>query len=784
MKRNNTFIKGSIWKNILTIFLLLVIAVGVSTRFYKVAWDSDGLLHPDEYGFTNTLSRLQLPSSISEYFNTRISPISPYNKYDVNGEKTEDGPDNGMRWGQLPMLMIRTAAEATGQTGYIEIRRTGRILSAIMDTLSLLILFMIAQKLFHDRMIGLTAAAFGSMAVMEIQQSHFMTVDNFGVFFTMLTLYTSVCIGVDKNVIIRKKTLQYGLSRQGWLLFALFGLFLGMTIACKVNLAILGLTLAPAGFLAAADLPCKAKSDFSRILSLVITGVLTSIIVMMFSIRIFQPMAFRAPSGNTSFFTWHINSDWWNCMMVSASESSGIGSGPPGEQWAHRLPIIFPFVNMIFYGMGFPLGFAVWAAVICAWIKIFRHRCIENLKQLLIPVFWATFFFLFMGTRFVKSTRYFLPIYPMLFLLAAWMFVTWFQHSSKKRLSRAFSILTAGIVLCGTGIWAGTFVRTIYGQDHSRVEATKWMFSEIPSMFHLRGLDTETNTSAGVPVSSASEEILYKGNTFEQAFSPNVNLAVDSMIIPHLSIIAPEGTDTELKIEILRNSLPISSTLVRIPDSGEEQAVSVSLNSCHLEKDNVYVLRVTMMTDGVLQARRTVIANENWDESLPIRLNGYDPFGQFYDGVMNEVRWYDSDSKREMFIETLEKADYIILPSQRAIWSVCRIPKTYPMTMAYYEALFDGSLGFKLTASFQRPFYILGLTISDLAGTISTEKNPILPIVNRSIWSAEEAFSVYDHPPVWIFKKTEAYSKEKSEAFFNQFDLSTVVVQSPPDAEW
>jgi hypothetical protein len=48
-----------------------------------------------------------------------------------------------------------------------------------------------------------------------------------------------------------------------------------------------------------------------------------------------------------------------------------------------------------------------------------------------------------------------------------------------------------------------------------------------------------------------------------------------------------------------------------------------------------------------------------------------------------------------MLLDVLDQADYIILPSQRGIWSSVRIPLTYPMTIDYYESLFDGSLGFE-----------------------------------------------------------------------------------------
>jgi len=154
-----------------------------------------------------------------------------------------------------------------------------------------------------------------------------------------------------------------------------------------------------------------------------------------------------------------------------------------------------------------------------------------------------------------------------------------------------------------------------------------------------------------------------------------------------------------------------------------------------------------------------------------------------YRGTTMEIRWPDDVHKREVMLSTLADADYLIVPSQRALWSTCRIPRTYPMTMEYYRALFDGRLGFEQIASFSAPFQIGPLWISDVGGTLAWNKTPTLPLFNSSQLAAEEAFSVYDHPPVWIFKKRADFSLQKASAILEKVDLSSVVVQSPLNAD-
>jgi hypothetical protein len=201
-----------------------------------------------------------------------------------------------------------------------------------------------------------------------------------------------------------------------------------------------------------------------------------------------------------------------------------------------------------------------------------------------------------------------------------------------------------------------------------------------------------------------------------------------------------------------------------------------------LQEGQRYYLLLESMGPQQIAISKLVLSNENWDEGLPVRIDGWDPFGQLYNGVTMEVRWYDDENKRQMFIDRLSQADYIILPSQRGIWSTCRIPRTYPMTIEYYRVLFNGELGFDLVAQFTAEMKIGPLYISDVGGQFSLGSPPELPVCNFKPLAAEEAFSVYDHPPVWIFKKSADFDIERVREILNSVDLSTVVVESPRDA--
>jgi len=149
----------------------------------------------------------------------------------------------------------------------------------------------------------------------------------------------------------------------------------------------------------------------------------------------------------------------------------------------------------------------------------------------------------------------------------------------------------------------------------------------------------------------------------------------------------------------------------------------------------------------------STIAVEHWDDALPLPLDGLHParFRQV------QVRVYDPDreAKRTHLIEALNQADLVVLASDRGAATIPRMPQRYPLTARYYAALDDGSLGFDLLARFEsRPS--LGPWVID----------------DRS---AEEAFSVYDHPTVSIYARRGDETPADIQRALGSVDLRGVV---------
>ena len=100
----------------------------------------------------------------------------------------------------------------------------------------------------------------------------------------------------------------------------------------------------------------------------------------------------------------------------------------------------------------------------------------------------------------------------------------------------------------------------------------------------------------------------------------------------------------------------------------------------------------------------------------------------------DEAATYLRLSERKLY-EPLAAADYYVLSSPRAWRTIGRLPDRFPLMTRFYDDLFAGRLGYREIESFRSEPRLLGIRLNDL--------------------SAEEAFWVYDHPPVRVFEREQ-----------------------------
>ncbi len=146
------------------------------------------------------------------------------------------------------------------------------------------------------------------------------------------------------------------------------------------------------------------------------------------------------------------------------------------------------------------------------------------------------------------------------------------------------------------------------------------------------------------------------------------------------------------------------------------------------------------------------MANEHWDDPLPLPIPGYDH--SRYAGPQLPLYDPDEPKKIDTIIQMLSQSTYLNMTSNRLYGSIPRMPERYPMTTEYYRRLFAGELGFTQVASITSYPTLGPWTINDD--------------------NAEEAFTVYDHPKVLIFKKDSDFSAQKARDILSSVPLDNV----------
>ncbi|MBW2184216.1 MAG: glycosyltransferase family 39 protein, partial [Deltaproteobacteria bacterium] len=158
------------------ILLVLIMLLGSVLRLYGLNWDDSHHLHPDERFVVLTSLNITWPDSFSDYLNPETSTLSPYNTENYKS----------YIYGTFPLFLTKALADVFHYDAYGKLHIVGRLLSTLFDLGSLLLIYFIARKTF-SRHTGILAAAFYAVTVLPIQQSHFFTVDNFLVFWILVT---------------------------------------------------------------------------------------------------------------------------------------------------------------------------------------------------------------------------------------------------------------------------------------------------------------------------------------------------------------------------------------------------------------------------------------------------------------------------------------------------------------------------------------------------------------------------------------------------------------------
>lgn len=495
---------------IIVILLILVLLSAGFLRLRGLFWGEYQYLHPDERFLVWVGTDISPVESFAEYWDTANSSLNPHNQ------------GHGFYvYGTLPLYMARYLVEwVYGHSGFNEMTNAGRSLSALVDLLTVLLVFFIGSKVYNQR-VGLLAAALSGFAVLQIQQAHFFTVDSFTTFFSVLAIYFAVLIAYDGGG-VGNSTGRDGNTSQNYAegikgneeksqgpirnflsgpllkLSIGFGVALGMAVSSKISAAPLAILLPAAFYLRSRTINEMERGIyFQQALGYLVIAGFISLLVF----RVFQPMAFSGPG----FFGLKPNSAWIANLRELQNQASGDVDFPPALQWARR-PIWFAWQNMVEWGMGIPMGVLAWTGFLWVGLRILRG----DWKEHILLWGWTAIIFTWQSLIFNPSMRYQLPIYPLLAIFAAWpVFRLWdwgkLRFSNKPidsgdenisdagtsntrvrnfKFPRILAVLIGLGVLVSAAVYAYSF-SNIYTRPITRVEASRWIYQNIPGPITL-----------------------------------------------------------------------------------------------------------------------------------------------------------------------------------------------------------------------------------------------------------------------------------------------------------
>ena len=442
-------------------WLVLPIAlIALLLRLHGLNWDAGYHLHPDERFITQVITDRILPDWPPNWHALLDPEHSPLN---ARSNDPATGQPRDFAYGSLPLYVTKAVAGAmqavTGAawTNYDHVYLVGRVLSALLDIGTLLLVYALARC--YGRAYANLAAALFALCVLPIQLAHFFATD------TWVTFFATAAVLAFVRAAERQRTRD----------FVIAGALVGAGVASKASVAFLAFPALAALAIAVTrarpardDAEEEAVSPPLRALFLSLTTFWAALITFAIS----EPYAlFRLRT-----------------YLVAVGTQARLVRGDLDYPYTRQYVgtgLLYHIRNLVLWGMGPALGLLVIAGLVWALVRAWRRRATVDFVLLA----WVVPYLLYTIPQSVKFMRYLQPVYPALIVLGVAVLRDLINTRTSlltRRWRPLAPYLRAGgraataVVLVCTALWAGAF-STIYNQQPSRVTASVWMKDSVPA---------------------------------------------------------------------------------------------------------------------------------------------------------------------------------------------------------------------------------------------------------------------------------------------------------------
>jgi len=424
--------------------------LGLLLRIYNVNWDQGNSFQPDEREILFHVTALGWPRSFAQFLNPVTSPLNPH----------------FFAYGSFPIYLLALLGRCMGYTlsapsSFVPLTLLGRVVSALFDAGSILLAGYLALFLFpkHEQRstsyawsVAFLASALVTFTPLQLQLSHFFTVDTILVFFVMLMLLACVALVQTEHP-------------MRWACVA--SLAYGLALATKFSAVPLIVPLLVA--------LCLRWHQRRNIFDVVLQFVWI-LVFGLFICLIAQP---------------YMLLDYPNFIQQVSEQGAlarGLQSVPYTIQFAGTTPVVYQLRNLVLWGMGCTLGIAALAGVCWLLWRCWKRR----LDAWLVLLAWIIVYGAIICSFYVKYMRYLLPLYPVLAVVAAAgvlacgsRIASGIQRISPKRRQgqRMVALINVAlsILILGGTIFQGLALLNVYSSPNTRIQASLWIYQHLPA---------------------------------------------------------------------------------------------------------------------------------------------------------------------------------------------------------------------------------------------------------------------------------------------------------------
>jgi len=401
-------------------YLLFAILFGGFLRFYNLNWDRGHFFHPDERNIAAAVSRIHFFDQLNpKFFAYGSFPIYLYRAVGETIALITQNNQWVLNWGKINLV--------------------SRGVSAFFSTLTIILVFLVAQKIWN-RKVGLLASFLTAFTVSLVQTAHYGVTESILVFWLMLILLLSLKL----------------LEKQGLKEYLRIGLIVGLAVSTKVSaLSFMIIPLVSHFFVSV-----KNRRQFKYLKYQF--GLLVSTFVALTAFIILSPHAFL---DRVKFFE-------------SMAYESGVVTGELKVvyvlQFEKTLPYLFQLKNLIWQVgpvvllgyLGFPL------------LAFFALK--QKNKKFLVFLSFPLAYFIYVCSWHTKFIRYMVPLIPFLIMAASWLIL---EVQKKWRRWGSFLMI---IALGSSLLWSFAFF-SIYTRESTRITASHWIYQNIPQGAKILG---------------------------------------------------------------------------------------------------------------------------------------------------------------------------------------------------------------------------------------------------------------------------------------------------------